>query len=152
MRCFLNFFKSKPPSSDTAYVGITDTAFDEALKSEIREVEAYAAELAKSLQKQFEKEFEKKNRKNLRVGLERTIDGDEVEGISSDHVFEKEYCSFMAVEYDNFDDDDRYEDIDIPLWYYFGGYWHGTGTLYQAAYDNLEKEMEEALKKLLNRF
>lgn len=149
---FLNLFKSKPRSSNTPYVGIPDTAFDEKLKREIQEVEAYAEEVAKSLQKIYSKEFEKKNRKNLKIYLERNIDGDEVEGISSDNAFEKEYRSFLAVEYDDFDDDEQYEDIDVPLWYYFGGYRHGTGTLYKLTQDNLKREMEETLKELLKRF
>lgn len=149
---FLNLFKFQTPSSDAPYVGIPDTTFDEKLKREIQALERYAEEVAKSLQKKYAEEFEKKNRKNLKVYLDRNIDGDEVEGISSDNAFKKEYRSILAVEYDDFKDDEQYEDIDISVWYYFGGYRHGTGTLYKLAQDNLEMEMEEALKELLKRF
>lgn len=149
---FMSLFKSKKQSFDTQYVEIPDTAFDENLKREIQKLESYAEELARSLQKKYSKEFEKKNRKNLKVYLERNIDGDEIEGISSDNAFEKEYRSVLAMEYDGFEDDEQYEDIDISLWYYFGGYRHGTGGLYKLAQDNLEIEMEEALKELLERF
>lgn len=149
---FKSLFKSRSQSLDTKYVEIPDTDFDINLKREIQNLESYAEDLASSLQKKYSKEFEKKNRKNLKVYLERNIDGDEVEGISSDNAFEKEYRSVFAVEYDDFEDDEQYEDIDILLWYYYGGYRHGSGGLYKLAQDNLEIEMEVALKELLDRF
>lgn len=84
--------------------------------------------------------------------MDRKIDGDEVEGMSSDNAFEKEYRSILAVEYNDFEDDEQYEDIDISLWYYFRGYRRGSGTLYKLTQENLEIEMETALKELLKRF
>lgn len=149
---FKSLFKSRPQSIDTQYVEIPDTAFNENLKKEIQKLESYAEELAGRLQKKYSNEFEKKNRKNLKVCLERDIDGDEVEGISSDDAFEKEYRSVLAVKYDDFEDDEQDVGLDISLWYYYGGYRHGTGGLYKLAHNNLESEMEEALKELLERF
>ena len=122
MWSFLDLFKSQPSSADAPYVGIPDTDFDEKLKKEIRALENYAEEVAETLQKKYTEEFKKKNRINLKVYLDRNIDGDEVEDISSDNAFEKEYRSILAVEYNDFEGDEQYEDIDISLWYYFGGY------------------------------
>lgn len=148
---FLELFKSKSLSSNEHYVEIPDTVFDEMLKREIQAVEMYAEEIAKSLQEKYVKKFEKKNRTNLKVYVHRDIDGDEGGGLSSDNAFEKEYRSLLAIDYDDAEEDEQYADISILLWYYFGGYRHGTGTLYQADQSNLERKMEEDLKALLNR-
>ncbi|WP_298466907.1 hypothetical protein [uncultured Psychrobacillus sp.] len=61
----------------------------------------------------------------------------------------KEYRSQIAIDYDSPKlEDDFYADT-IQLWYYFGGYSEGSGTLYDLTKNDLETDIEEALKNVL---
>jgi hypothetical protein len=56
----------------------------------------------------------------------------------------------VAINFDGFtDEEDAYVHY-IQLWYYFSGYFKGTGTLYDLSKNRLEADIEEKLEELLN--
>ncbi|GAB1776479.1 hypothetical protein PMEGAS67_19560 [Priestia megaterium] len=80
----------------------------------------------------------------------RDIDGDQLPNLSSKQCLEKEYRSQVAINFDGFtDEEDAYVHY-IQLWYYFSGYFKGTGTLYDLSKNRLEADIEEKLEELLN--
>jgi hypothetical protein len=54
----------------------------------------------------------------------------------------------LAPEGSKFDED--FYAVTIELWYYFGGYFKGSGTLYNLSKNDLATDIEESLKELLN--
>ncbi len=80
----------------------------------------------------------------------RDIDGDQLPNLSSEQCLEKEYRSQVGINFDGFtDEEDAYVHY-IQLWYYFSGYFKGTGTLYDLSKNHLEADIEEKLEELLN--
>lgn len=101
------------------------------------------------MQNEYAKDFQRKTGKILWVRLQRDIDGDVDAGLSAENASKKEYRSLLAVDWETSEIDEELEGIDIPLWYYFGGYRQGTGTIYNQSLDKLELEIVSAIEELL---
>ncbi|MCY8571312.1 hypothetical protein [Bacillus haynesii] len=143
------FKKDEQNEIDEKYIFVRESEINEELKRNIVELERLSEEWGKVLQKKYTKEFEKQGKYNLRIWICRDIDGDEIKDITSDKCLEKEYRSQIAIDYDGPKFDDDFYANTIELWYYFGGYFKGSGTLYDLSKNNLEIDIEEALKMLL---
>ncbi|CRK84879.1 hypothetical protein [Neobacillus massiliamazoniensis] len=147
---FRKFFKKDMQKEiDKKYVFIPESEINEELKRNIVELERLGDEWSKVLQRKYQNVFESKGKQNLRIWVCRDIDGDQEEDLTSERCLEKEYRSQIAIDYDGQKiDDDFYADT-IELWYYFGGYFKGSGTLYDLSNNEIETDIEEALKMLL---
>ena len=143
------FKKELPEEKNEPYVFIPEIEINEELKRNIVELERLAGELARSLQIKYAKEYENQGKLNLRVWVCRDIDGDEEEDLTSERCLEKEYRSQLAIDYDGPKYDDDFYAHTFGLWYYFGGYFKGSGTLYDLTKSDLEADIEENLKNLL---
>ena len=143
------FKKDKQEEIDEKYVFVSESEINEELKRNIVELERLGDKWSKNLQRKYVNIFESQGKQNLRIWVCRDIDGDEKEDLTSECFLEKEYRSQIAIDYDGPKfDDDFYADT-IELWYFFGGYSEGSGTLYDLSKNDLEKDIEEALRKLL---
>ena len=147
---FRKFFKKdRQEEIDEKYVLVSESEINEELKRNIVELERLGDEWSKVLQRKYRDIFESQGKQNLRIWVCRDIDGDEEEDLTSERCLEKEYRSQISIDYDGPKfDDDFYADT-IELWYYFGGYSEGSGAVYALSKNDLEKDIEEALKKLL---
>jgi hypothetical protein len=149
---FRKFFKKdKQEEIDKMYLSVLESEMNEELKRKIVELESLGEQLGKVLQRKYASVFESQGKQNLRIWVCRDIDGDENENLTTEQCFEKEYRSQLVIDYDGpkFEGDEFYAYY-IELWYYFGGYFRGSGTLYDFSNNDLETEIEEALKMLLN--
>lgn len=140
----------KQKQSDEKYIQVPVEEFSTSLKQKIIQLEQLAEELCENIQKKYAKEFEIQGKKNLRIWVCGDIDGDEIEGLTSDQCFEKEYRSQIAIDYDGTKFDEEFYADTILLWYYFGGYIKGCGTLYNLPMSSIEDGIEYSLKSLLN--
>ncbi|USK33428.1 hypothetical protein LIT25_23430 [Bacillus sp. F19] len=133
---------------DEKYISVSENEINEELQRKIGELERIAEDLSKVLQRKYSSIFESQGKQNLRIWICRDVDGDEIDDLTSEKCLEKEYRSQIAINYDGpkFDDDFY---AAIELWYYFGGYFKGSGTLYDLSKNDLEKDIEETLKTLL---
>ncbi|WP_235712217.1 hypothetical protein [Bacillus mycoides] len=112
---------------------ISESEINEELKRKIVELERLGSEYSKVLQKKYINEFERKGKRNLKIWVNRDIDGDEIEDLNSEKCLEKEYRSEIIIDFNDVTvEDDEYADF-IQLWYYYGGYFKGTGTLYDTS-------------------
>jgi hypothetical protein len=143
---FRKFFKKdKKEEIDEKYVFVPENEINEELKRNIVELERLGEEWSKVLQRKYANIFESQGKQNLRIWVCRDIDGDEEEELTSEGCLEKEYRSQIEIDFDSPKfDDDFYADT-IELWYYFGGYFKGSGTLYDLSRKDLETDIEEAL-------
>lgn len=131
------------------YVLVPESELNEEIKRKIDDLERLGEDWCKVFQRKYAYVFESQGKQNLRIWICRDIDGDEIEDLTSEKCLEKEYRSQIAIDYDGPKfDDDFYADT-IELWYYFGGYFKGSGTLYDLYKNDLEKDIEETLKSLL---
>ncbi|ALC85165.1 hypothetical protein AM499_04545 [Bacillus sp. FJAT-22090] len=148
---FKKFFKKeKQEEIDDKYVFVPESEINEKLKRNIVELERLGEEWSKVLQRKFGNTFESQGKQNLRIWVCRDIDGDEKEDLTSERCLEKEYRSQIAIDYDGPKYDDDFYAVTIELWYYFGGYSEGSGTLYDLSKNDLERDIVEALKHCLN--
>lgn len=143
------FKKDLTEEKNDRYVFIPETEINEELKRNIIELEKLADQVAKILQIKYTKEFENQAKLNLRIWVCRDIDGDREEDLTSERCLEKEYRSQIAIDYDGPKYDDDFYASTFGLWYYFGGYFKGSGTLYDLSENDLEADIEESLKSLL---
>ncbi|MDF2066739.1 hypothetical protein [Bacillus sp. Cr_A10] len=135
---------------DDRYVLIPVSTINEELTKNIVELEKLGEELTMVLQRKYAKVFENQGKTNLSIWISRDIDGDEIEDSTSEKCLVKEYRSQIAIDYDGQKlNEDIYAET-IGLWYYFGGYLKGSGTLYDLSKNNLEEDIEKALVMLLN--
>lgn len=135
--------------TDQKFVSIPENEMNKELKSRIFELERLGVEYCRILQKKYEKIFEKQGKYNIRLWISRDIDGDEIDGLSSENCLEKEYRSQITIDYDDQKfDDDLYADTFL-LWYYFGGYWKGSGSLYDLSKNDLYSDVEDTLIMLI---
>ncbi|MFD9628746.1 hypothetical protein [Peribacillus muralis] len=142
------FKKVEQYETDDGYVFVSEDGINEELKRRIVELERLGEEWSIFLQKKYTNKFESQGKQNLRIWVCRDIDGDE-EDLNSDRCLEKEYRSQIAIDFDGPKiDDDFYTDT-IELWYYFGGYFKSSGTLYDLSKNDLVTDIEETLKMLL---
>ncbi|MDR4927751.1 hypothetical protein [Peribacillus simplex] len=134
-------------------VCVPESEINEELKRKIVQLESFGEQLGKVLQKKYEDVFESQGKQNLRIWVCRDIDGDEKDDLTSEKCFEKEYRSQIVIDFDGpkFEGDEFYAYY-IELWYYYGGFFKGSGsgTLYDLSNNDLETEIEEGLKILLN--
>ncbi|MGG0262122.1 hypothetical protein ABEY48_21030 [Bacillus mycoides] len=134
---------------DERYILISESEINEELKRKIVELERLGSEYSKVLQKKYINEFERKGKRNLKIWVNRDIEGDEIEDLNSEKCLEKEYRSEIIIDFNDVTvEDDEYADF-IQLWYYYGGYFKGTGTLYDTSRNNLETDIETALQTLI---
>ncbi|MFD1030783.1 hypothetical protein ACFQ1X_05000 [Metaplanococcus flavidus] len=131
------------------YILIPQKDINKALRRKITELEKIGDESSEVLQRKYEKAFELRGKRNLRVWVCRDIDGDEIKGLTSEKCLEKEYRSQIVIDYDSPNTDDDFYAETIDLWYCFGGYSEGSGTLYDLSKNELKTDIEETLKTLL---
>ncbi|TWT27193.1 hypothetical protein [Planomicrobium sp. CPCC 101110] len=143
------FKKDLPEERNDPYVFVPETEINAELKRNIVQLERLADDLAKRLQTKYAKRFEDQGKLNLRIRVCRDIDGDEEETLTSERCLEKEYRSQIAIDYDGPKYDDEFDAGTLGLWYYFGGYVQGSGTLYDLSQNDLESDIEETLTNLL---
>ncbi|MBY0213545.1 MULTISPECIES: hypothetical protein [Priestia] len=143
-------FKKGNQEEIDEYVFVTEKEMNEDLKEIILKLERIGEECGTDLQKKYVNKFKLQGKLNLRIWVCRDIDGDEDENLTSEQCFEKEYRSQLVIDYDGPKFEDDFYAYYIPLWYYFGGYFKGSGTLYDLSQKNLETEIDKALKTLLN--
>ncbi|MGG3452312.1 hypothetical protein ABER98_21175 [Domibacillus aminovorans] len=143
------FKKDEQNETDDRYALVSESEINEELKRNIVELEKLGEEWSEVLQRKYVNEFESQEKQNLRVWVCRDIDGDEIEGLTSEKCLEKEYRSQIAIDYDGPKFDEDFYANTIELWYYFGGYVKGSGTLYDLSKNDLEVDIEKSLKALL---
>ncbi|WHY98553.1 hypothetical protein [Peribacillus simplex] len=143
------FKKVEQNETDDRYVFVSEDVINEELKRRIVELERLGEEWSIFLQKKYANKFENQSKQHLRIWVCRDIDGEVKEGLNSEKCLEKEYRSQIVMDYDGPKVDDDFYAYYIPLWYYFGGSFKGSGTLYDLSKNNLESEIEDVLKILL---
>lgn len=144
-----NLFKRKNNKDDNKYISIPESHINDELKSEIINLEKLAEKHALTLQEEYKEAFFLNNKQNLKIWVCRDIDGDELQDLSFNNSLEKEYRSRVVIDYEGTKFDDEFYAYDIYLWYYYTGYFKGSGTLYNHEEYDLYKEVESALKELL---
>ena len=144
------FMDKQDQEADDKYILVPESEINETLKRDIVKLEEVGEAYCKSLQHKYRSKFERDGKQNLKVWVCRDIDGDQLPNLSSKQCLEKEYRSQVAINFDGFtDEEDAYVHY-IQLWYYFSGYFKGTGTLYDLSKNRLEADIEEKLEELLN--
>ncbi|QLK07491.1 hypothetical protein BMG_4044 [Priestia megaterium] len=144
------FMDKQDQEADDKYILVPESEINETLKRDIVKLEEVGETYLKSLQHKYRSKFERDGKQNLKVWVCRDIDGDQLPNLSSKQCLEKEYRSQVAINFDGFtDEEDAYVHY-IQLWYYFSGYFKGTGTLYDLSKNRLEADIEEKLEELLN--
>ncbi|WP_322786434.1 hypothetical protein [Fictibacillus gelatini] len=142
--------KGEKNEIDDKYVFVPESEINEELKRNIIELERLSEEWSKVFQKKYANEFESRGKQNLKIWICRDIDGDGIGNLTSEKCLEKEYRSQIAIDYDGPKFDDDFYAHTILLWYYFTGGSKGSGTLYDLSKNDLQTDMEEALKMLLS--
>ncbi|MGP1908355.1 hypothetical protein ACTSEZ_09280 [Metabacillus sp. JX24] len=143
-------FKSRSkPLLNEKYISVPESEFNEELKKRIANIEREAEKLSSFLQKEYSGEFAERGIPNLKIWVCRDIDGDEMDHLTSENCFEKEYRSLIAIDHSGPKIDDDICAGTIELWYYFGGYFKGKGSLYGLSKDEMEKDVEQTLQVLL---
>ncbi len=137
--------------ADDKYILVLESEINENLKRDIVKLEEVGEAYSESLHHKYRNKFEHDGKQNLKIWVCRDIDGDQLPNLSSEQCLEKEYRSQVAINFDGFtDEEDAYVHY-IQLWYYFSGYFKGTGTLYDLSKNHLEADIEEKLEELLKR-
>jgi c-di-AMP phosphodiesterase-like protein len=143
------FKKDEQNENDDGYLFVSENEINEKLKRNIVELENIGEKWGKFLQRKYAEKFNDQGKHDLRIWVCRDIDGDEEDNLTSDRCLEKEYRSQIVIDFDGPKIEDDFYEYYIPLWYYFGGYSKGSGTLYDLSKNKLEADIEEALKILL---
>ena len=144
------FMDKQDQEADDKYILVPESEINETLKRDIVKLEEVGEAYSENLQHKYRNKFERDGKQNLKVWVCRDIDGDQLPNLSSKQCLEKEYRSQVAINFDGFtDEEDAYVHY-IQLWYYFSGYFKGTGTLYDLSKNHLEADIEEKLEELLN--
>ncbi|WP_256869794.1 hypothetical protein [Bacillus sp. CDB3] len=86
---------------DERYILISESELNEELKRKIVELERLGSEYSKVLQKKYINEFERKGKRNLKIWVNRDIDGDEIEDLNSEKCLEKEYRSEIIIDFND---------------------------------------------------
>lgn len=135
--------------ADDKYILVPESEINETLKREIVKLEEVGEAYCKSLQHKYRSKFERDGKQNLKIWVCRDIDGDQLPNLSSEQCLEKEYRCQVAINFDGFTDEEDAYVYYIQLWYYFGGYFEGSGTLYDLSKNYLEADIEEKLEEIL---
>jgi actin-related protein len=143
------FMDKQDQETDDKYILVPESEMNENLKRDIVKLEEVGEAYSENLQHKYRNKFERDGKHNLKIWVCRDIDGDQLPNLSSEQCLEKEYRSQVAINFDGFtDEEDAYVHY-IQLWYYFSGYFKGTGTLYDLSKNHLEADIEEKLKGIL---
>ncbi|WP_228307655.1 hypothetical protein [Priestia sp. J2] len=143
------FMDKQGQEADDKYILVPESEINENLKREIVKLEEVGEAYSESLQHKYRNKFEHDGKQNLKIWVCRDIDGDQLPNLSSEQCLEKEYRSQVAINFDGFtDEEDAYVHY-LQLWYYFGGYFKGTGTLYDLSKNYLEADIEEKIEEIL---
>lgn len=143
------FIDKQDQETDDKYILVPESEINENLKRDIVKLEEIGEAYCKSLQHKYRNKFVLDGKQNLKIWVCRDIDGDQLPNLSSEQCLEKEYRSQVAINFDGFTgEEDAYVHY-IQLWYYFGGYFKGTGTLYDLSKNHLEADIEEKLEEIL---
>ncbi|RDZ16255.1 hypothetical protein C3744_06935 [Priestia megaterium] len=143
------FIDKKHYETHDKYISVPESEMNENFKKDIVKLEKIAEAYSESLQHKYRSKFERDGKQNLKIWVYRDIDGDQLPNLSSEQCLEKEYRSQVAINFDGFtDEEDAYVHY-IQLWYYFSGYFKGTGTLYDLSKKHLEADIEEKLEEIL---
>jgi hypothetical protein len=140
----------KESNIDNSYVEVPQNDINDGFKKYIIELEQLAIKLCTDLQRDYVKCFEKRGKKNLKLWVARDIDGDELEKLTYESCFEKEYRSQIVIDYDGPKFNEEFYAETIELWYYFGDYKNCTGTLYDLKNNDLKSSLEKTLQELLD--
>lgn len=132
------------------YITIALDQINEALKNKIIELESQAETMAKKFQYRYAAQFEAQKKRNFTVWVSRDIDGDEISTLTADCCLEKEYRSQLAINYNDPAEDNDFYEATITLWHYQRGFFRSSASLYDAAKNDLEKELEDTLERLLH--
>jgi len=142
-------FSNQNDKDNDAYITVQENEMDTELRNKIFKLENSAKALTQEIQRKYASQFKNSGKDNLKVWIHRDIDGDEIEFLTLERFFTKEYRSMVAINFDGEDSDDDFVTY-IQLWYYFGGYRKGEGTLYNSAKRNLKADIEEVLNEILS--
>jgi hypothetical protein len=143
------FIDKQDHETNDKYISVPESAINENFKKDIVKLEEIGEAYCKSLQQKYNSKFERYGKQNLKIWVCRDIDGDQLPNLRSEQCLEKEYRSQVAINFDGFtDEEDAYVHY-IQLWYYFGGYFKGTGALYDLSKNHLEADIEEKLEEIL---
>ncbi|WP_129707476.1 hypothetical protein [Priestia megaterium] len=143
------FMDKQNQETDDKYILVPESEINENLKKDIVKLEEVGEAYSEILQHKYRNIFEHDGKQNLKIWVCRDIDGDQLPNLSSEQCLEKEYRSQVAINFDGFtDEEDAYVHY-IQLWYYFSGYFKGTGTLYDLLKNHLEADIEEKLEEIL---
>ena len=140
----------KSSGIDNRYIELPQSNINEGLKKRIIDLEQLAIKLCTDLQLDYVKRFDERGKKNLRLRVARDIDGDEFENLTYESCLEKEYRSQISIDYDGLKFSEEFYAKTISLWYYFGGYRKGSGTLFDFKNNDLKATLEKKLLELLD--
>ncbi|WP_461672959.1 hypothetical protein [Priestia megaterium] len=143
------FMDKQDQETNDKYILVPESEINENLKREIVKLEEVGEAYSKSLQHKYRNKFEHDGKQNLKIWVSRDIDGDQLPNLSSEQCLEKEYRSQVAINFDGFTDEEDAYVYYIQLWYYFGGYFKGSGTLYDLSKNYLEADIEEKIEEIL---
>ncbi|AWD66495.1 MULTISPECIES: hypothetical protein [Priestia] len=143
------FMDKQDQETNDKYILVPESEINETLKREIVKLEEVGEAYSKSLQHKYRNKFEHDGKQNLKIWVCRDIDGDQLPNLSSEQCLEKEYRSQVAINFDGFTDEEDASVYYIQLWYYFGGYFKGSGTLYDLSKNYLEADIEEKIEEIL---
>jgi hypothetical protein len=141
-------FSNQDDKDNNVYIAVQEDEMDSELRNRIFKLENLAKGLTQELQRKYAPQFKDSGKPNLKVWVHRDIDGDEIELLTLERFFTKEYRAVVAINFDREDSDGDFVTY-IQLWYYFGGYRKGEGTLYNSATRNLKADIEEVLNEIL---
>ncbi|MCQ9284606.1 hypothetical protein ACOSZH_02905 [Priestia megaterium] len=143
------FTDKQDQETNDKYILVPESEINETLKREIVKLEEAGEAYSESLQHKYRNKFERDGKQNLKIWVCRDIDGDQLPNLSSEQCLEKEYRSQVAINFDGFTDEEDASVYYIQLWYYFGGYFKGSGTLYDLSKNYLEADIEEKIEEIL---
>ncbi len=131
------------------YISVPESEINENLKRDIVKLERLGEVYSESLQYKYKSKFERDGKRNLKIWVCRDIDGDQISNLSSEQCLEKEYRSQVAINFEGFTDEEDAYIYYIQLWYYFGGYFKGSGALYDLSKNHLETDIKEKVEEIL---
>jgi len=146
---FKKIFLRKQQNEETdRYIIVQNDEINEDLKQHINALEKLGERYSKDLENEYKSKFESDGKKNLKIWVCRDIDGDQIQGLTSDQCLEGEYRSQIAINYDGFTDEEDAYVYYIKLWGFSRGR-KSIGGLYDLSKYNLKKEIEDTLSEVL---
>ncbi|MFP7733436.1 hypothetical protein ACLHDF_08440 [Priestia aryabhattai] len=143
------FMDKNDLETNDKYISVPESEINENLKRDIVKLERLGEVYSESLQYKYKSKFERDGKRNLKIWVCRDIDGDQISNLSSEQCLEKEYRSQVAINFEGFTDEEDAYIYYIQLWYYFGGYFKGSGALYDLSKNHLETDIKEKVEEIL---